>query len=197
MDNKIVIDLEIQDPIIHESDWDNTDKIKISCCCTYSYLEDRYHVYGPTDIEHLRATIACADLVIGYNINKFDIPVIFGLPAREQLTGIHTYDILAEIWKTLGLDPTTFSDAHKGYSLGAVAKATLNKGKTGSGANAPFLWKQGNFWRVIDYCLNDVALTKDLYDTIQKCGFVFTKHKMLVEHIILNKEVYDRFQKSL
>jgi hypothetical protein len=189
--NKVVLDLEIQDLIIQQSDWDHTENIRVSCCCLYSYLEDRYHVYGPRDLDYLRAYLTTVDLIIGYNINKFDLPVIYGTENRKMPAGLNTtYDILVEIWKVLGLDPTEFTDIHKGFSLNQVAKYTLNKQKTGSGAHAPQLWQQGNFWKVIDYCLNDVALTKDLYDFIQACGCVYNKRKGVNETVILNKEIY-------
>jgi DEAD/DEAH box helicase domain-containing protein len=189
--NIIVLDLEIQDAIIHPSDWENTDLIKISCCVVYSYLEDRYHVYGPNDIDFLRALMMSSDLVIGFNSNRFDIPVIFSTKARMLPRDIKTYDILAEVWKALGLDPHIFTNDHKGYSLANITRSTLNKHKTGTGANAPFLWKQGNFWKVIDYCINDVALTVELYNHIQETGFVKCGYGRTVATIVLDKEKFD------
>jgi hypothetical protein len=169
--NTLVLDIEIQDAITNPADWDNTDKMKIACCVVYSYRENRYHVYGPNDIEYLRNILISADRIVTYNGNKFDLPIIFGLPNRTFPTGLPSYDILAEIWTSLHLDPLTFTDAHKGYSLDRVCKYTLGKGKSGSGAMAPFLFKQGDIWKVIDYCIHDVALTKELYDYIvyNKC----------------------------
>jgi hypothetical protein len=177
--NILVIDLEIQDPILQQSDWDHTENIKISCCVVYSYMEDRYHVYGPNDIDYLRNLLICADLVVGYNINKFDLPVIFKMENRRCPAGIKTYDILAEIWKSQNLDPLEFTNGHRGYSLDKVAGATLNKRKTGSGAAAPFIFKQGNIWKVIDYCINDVAITKELFDYLCQNSELFTPHKCM------------------
>jgi hypothetical protein len=164
--NVVVLDLEIQDPIVQQEDWDHTERIKISCCVVYSYLENRYHVFGPNDVDYLRSLVLTSDLVVGYNINRFDAPIIFGMESKQFPVGIKTYDILAEIWKSLDLDPLNFSNAHKGYSLDAVAQATLGYGKSGHGASAPFYYKQGNIWKVIDYCINDVKVTKDLFDYI-------------------------------
>ena len=51
-----------------------------------------------------------------------------------------------------------------GYSLDALALANLGQAKTGHGALAPELWQQGRYHEVIRYCLNDVWLTKQLFD---------------------------------
>lgn len=170
--DNVVLDIEIQDPIIHQEDWDKTDQIKISCCVLYSYLEGEYHIYGPNDINELRSRLMVADKIITYNGDKFDLPIIFQMPNRTMPEGLKSFDILKNIWISLGLDPTFFTPAHKGYSLNLVAKATIGMGKSGSGANAPFLYKQGNLWKVIDYCMHDVFVTKSLYDFIAVNGYV-------------------------
>ena len=172
MKNIVVVDLEIQDPILKQEDWDATEKIRMSCCCLYSYLENRYHVFGLKDIDKLRSIIISADLVVSFNGNKFDLPVIFNMPNRKAPYDIKQFDILYKIWEALRLDPLQFSDLHKGYGLNACCQASLNKRKTGNGAGAPLLWQNGEYCKVIDYCLNDVALTKELFDFIQMYGYV-------------------------
>jgi hypothetical protein len=195
----IVLDLEILRPIEKQSDWDNTHLIDISCCVLYSYLENRYHVYGINDLEYLRMRILSADLVVSYNGNKFDLPVIYKLPNRRSPEGIKSYDILAEIWKSRGLDPTIFTPSHAGYSLDNVSRGTLNRSKSGTGTKAPLLWQEGEYCRVIDYCINDVALTKEVFDYIIQFGCVHTTSKYNktsrpTDTIILEKEIYDRNQ---
>ncbi|MGL4501212.1 MAG: hypothetical protein ACRCU2_19225 [Planktothrix sp.] len=50
-----------------------------------------------------------------------------------------------------------------GYSLEGLAKTNLGVGKSGSGVLAPQLWQQGQYGKVIDYCLGDVAMNRKLY----------------------------------
>ena len=50
-----------------------------------------------------------------------------------------------------------------GYSLEKIAQANLGYGKTGTGANAPELWQLGKKEEVINYCLKDIQITKDIY----------------------------------
>ena len=54
-----------------------------------------------------------------------------------------------------------------GYSLDAIAQANNLGAKTGHGAEAPKLWKQGKYQEVIDYCKNDVLITRRLLDLLE------------------------------
>ena len=50
-----------------------------------------------------------------------------------------------------------------GYNLQNLAQKNLGVGKTGSGELAPKLWQDDKKQEVIDYCLNEVRLLKQLY----------------------------------
>jgi DEAD/DEAH box helicase domain-containing protein len=63
-------------------------------------------------------------------------------------------DILEDIKTTLG---------HR-VSLNSVAKATLGKEKTGDGLEALRLYKSGEIEKIKKYCLNDVQITKEIYE---------------------------------
>ena len=52
----------------------------------------------------------------------------------------------------------------KRIRLDAVAEGTLGKKKSGSGLQAVQLWKEGKIDKLKAYCLDDVKLTKELYD---------------------------------
>jgi hypothetical protein len=69
-----------------------------------------------------------------------------------------------------GLKPEFAFPSHIGYSLGAVAFANMGIHKSGEGANAPIEWQRGNVGAVIDYCLNDVKITKRLFDRVRQIG---------------------------
>jgi hypothetical protein len=73
-------------------------------------------------------------------------------------------DLLCEVRVAVGMPPHYVKGVtRKGYSLNDLAQANLNIEKTGSGAIAPQLWQKGDKGKVIDYCLNDVMLLKELY----------------------------------
>ena len=167
----IVLDLEIANEISHVITWDRTDLMKIACVVVYHYNHNMFEIFSEHDIDRLRSLIITSDLIVGYNIIKFDLPIIFGERSGRSYSDIHVFDILASICKNLGLDPREFSNAHKGWSLNAVAKATLGMQKSGQGAIAPVLWKQGRYIEVINYCMHDVMLTRNLYDHIKQEGW--------------------------
>lgn len=110
-------------------------------------------------------------LLIGYNNIRFDDPVIEAThPGYLAATAhIKRYDILQEIWKAEGhplIDDHYDKHVHGGYNLDHMAQANGQGGKTGHGAQAPIDWQQGHHARVINYCLNDVMLTAELWANI-------------------------------
>jgi hypothetical protein len=58
-------------------------------------------------------------------------------------------------------------------SLDSLAQATLGRGKSGSGLDALRWFKEGRFDLITTYCLDDVRLTKELYDYGQRHGRLF------------------------
>ena len=110
-----------------------------------------------------------ADVLVGFNNQHFDDNLIkangFTIPEN-----VVNYDILAEIWEAAGLGRVFVYPSHTGFSLGSICEANGIGSKTGSGANAAILWQQGKVKEVIEYCENDIRLTKQLFDLIQEKG---------------------------
>ena len=63
--------------------------------------------------------------------------------------------------------------------LDTLAKATLGRGKIGDGQKAGEWWEQGLYDKVKEYCLEDVRLTRELYEYARTHGHV--KYKDLNE----------------
>lgn len=110
------------------------------------------------------------EVVVGYNSIGFDNPLCaaHGITIPED----KSYDLLVEIWKAAGLGPKFQYPTHIGFTLDAVCTANLGLGKTGHGALAPVQWQRGQIGAVIDYCLNDVRITRQLLERIQKHGWI-------------------------
>ncbi len=180
----IVIDVEIQNPIESlPNGWNDTDKMGIACCVIYEFLTDRFKVYGPEDYEAIKERLMKAEVISGFNIWKFDYQVIFQQPGHVRIEELRhkTNDLLVNIWRNLGLRLDCFTGAHKGWSLDNVAKATLGRGKIGNGALAPEWYQAGQIHRVIDYCLDDVSLERDLAIHMRDHKFVLHPTKMKVD----------------
>lgn len=94
-----------------------------------------------------------ADLVVGFNILNFDYPTLkpYYSGSFEQFPSL---DIMVEMEKHLG---------HR-VSLDAVAKETLGEQKNGHGLDAIRYYHDGDWESLEKYCLQDVKVTKDLYD---------------------------------
>jgi DEAD/DEAH box helicase domain-containing protein len=183
MIDHVVVDVEIQhNPEQVAGGWDATDKLGVACAVVYEFTENRFLVYGPDDVPVLKNRLLRADRISGFNIWRFDLPVIWGMsraawaqpgdmPDWSSLRH-RTDDVLARIWRALGLNPDEFTERHQGWGLHYVALGTLGRGKTGYGDDAP-KWYQAGLWqKVVNYCLNDVALERDVVTFIDRHGYV-------------------------
>ncbi len=170
MIDHVVVDVEIQKTIEETpGGWDATDKLGVACAVVYEYQTDRFRVYGHTNEEliALRQRLNDADRISGFNIWKFDFPVIFALPGRSRVESLRgkTNDILVRIWKALGLNPDEFSKLHGGWGLDPVSRGTLKApGKIANGAQAPRWFQEGKWGLLVNYCMDDVTLERDLTD---------------------------------
>jgi DEAD/DEAH box helicase domain-containing protein len=175
MMDHVVLDVEIAKTIEQAGGWENTELMGVGCAVLYEYQLNRFRLYGPEDVEELKARLLAAERITGYNIWRFDFPVIWGLPGRGRVEELRPKcnDLLVRIWESLGLDAEQFSDLHKGWGLDAVARGTLGGGgKTGNGADAPIWFQAGQWAKLVDYCLEDVRLERDLGEFIDRHGYV-------------------------
>lgn len=190
MKDHVVVDVEIQRTIEETpGGWNATDQLGVSVAVVYEYNTDRFRVYGPNDVEALRARLLAATRITGFNTFQFDFPVIWGakwdewyndewLEVRSYLA-VKSNDILVRIWRSLGLDEKVFTDKHKGWGLDNVAKATLGVGKSGFGGDAPRWFQAGEWARLTDYCIDDVRIERDLGAFVDRYGFVCNNGRML------------------
>ncbi len=160
--------------------WRDFENMGVSVIGAYDYRTDRYRTFCADNFHEFALLAADADAVVDFNGYQFDKPLIEAsgvLPEREFPDGTiefnRHYDILREIWRAEGHDPDKFNDdTHGNYGLDACCKANFGTVKTGHGAIAPVDWQRGRVGSVIDYCLNDVRLTKQLFDQILRHGYI-------------------------
>jgi len=163
----VVVDVEIQRAVAAPLTWQDTDKMLVAVAVVYEFSTDRFRIYGPDDLDKLRARLEAADRISGYNIWEFDFPVIYGVPKRQPVEALRekTDDLLTRIFKAIG-------HREKGYSLDNVARATLGVGKIEAGIEAPRMFQTGQYARLANYCVDDVTIERDLTQFVDKCGFV-------------------------
>lgn len=112
-----------------------------------------YSAYEKEELHKLWPIIERADMLIGFNSDTFDIPLLNRYYPGD-LSRLRSLDLLAEVQKVLG----------RRVRLQSLAEATLGKGKTGDGLKAGDWWREGKKEKVREYCIEDVRLTRQLYD---------------------------------
>ncbi|MEM9213991.1 MAG: hypothetical protein AAGD25_06550 [Cyanobacteria bacterium P01_F01_bin.150] len=109
--------------------------------------------------------------LVGFNSKAFDDKLIYANriyqtihPGFDRQAITTDYDLL-ELIRIAAYGSPKWQDCPKGYSyaLGRIGEAN-GFPKTGSGELAPKLWQDGKRQEVIDYCLNDVKITRALFD---------------------------------
>jgi len=114
---------------------------------------DEYTSYSREELPRLWPILERADLLIGFNSDTFDIPLLNRYYPGD-LTTMRSLDLLSEVAKALG----------RRIRLQSLAQATLGKGKSGDGLQAQDWWREGKRDLVRKYCIDDVRLTRELYD---------------------------------
>ncbi len=185
----IVVDVEIKKTIEETpGGWDSTHELGVSVAVVFEFRTDRFRIYGPDDVPALRERLLKAERISGFNTVNFDYPVVFGhsksgwlsevdrddgvFELRKQMLATHN-DILRRIWESQSLDPDNFSPrTHEGFKLDVVAQETLGIGKIGNGADAPKWFQAGLFHKLIEYCIDDVTIERDLATFVDRYGYV-------------------------
>lgn len=151
--NIIVLDLETQKSFKEVGGKGRLDKLKISVAGLYDYQVEEFLAYEEKDLMILDKRLQNIDLIIGFNIKRFDMPVLqpYVFMPVEQLPVL---DLLEAVEKARG---------HRA-SLDSIAGPTLNQRKSGSGADAITLFQDGKMEDLKRYCLDDVRLTRDVFE---------------------------------
>lgn len=151
---KLILDIETQNSFQDIGGKANLSLLKISLVGAYWYPENKFMVFMADELDKLKELIIKAELVIGYNLLGFDYPVLESHLKNFSFNNIKTLDILNEAQKYLGYK----------IRLEDVAQGSLHTGKGGSGLDAITMWKNNRLEELKKYCLQDVALTRDVYE---------------------------------
>lgn len=146
----VVLDLETQ-RLFDEVEEGRHDKLGVSVVGIYD-SQTGLNAFFEQDLPNLWPIIHAADLIVGFNIKKFDWPVLSAYYSGD-LNLLPTLDLLEVVKDTLGFR----------VKLDDLAKATLGKGKIGDGLDAYRYWREGNLESLKEYCLQDVIITRDLF----------------------------------
>ena len=186
--DRIVFDIETKNSFADVGGQENIEKLEVSVVCTYSYLRDEYQCFDEHEFAELGELLQSAHLLIGFSSKRFDIPVL-KKHFNFNLSSIPHFDILEEVEKELG----------RRIGLGILAEANLGVGKTAHGLEAIEFYRKGEMEKLKKYCLQDVKITKGIYDLIctQKYFWIPRRNVPQMEKITFDYEEVKPSQNSL
>lgn len=146
----IILDLEtkltfrqVQDP----------KKLGISVVAIYDYSQEKSQVFLENQLAKLYPLLESASYLVGFNIKSFDLPVLQGY-YPGNIDQFAVFDILDDVKEKIG----------RRLALNDLIQATLGLKKTGHGLKAIDYYQTGQWEKLKQYCLDDVILTKKLFD---------------------------------
>ena len=149
---KIVFDIETSNTFSDVGSSNPAD-LDMAVVAIHDSETSDFSTYEISELQTLWPIIEKADILIGFNSDHFDIPLLNKYYSGD-LSKIRSLDILSEVKKSIG----------RRIKLDNIAKATLGRGKIGDGLEAIVWWRNGEKDKVKEYCIDDVRLTKEIYD---------------------------------
>lgn len=172
--DKIVFDIETKNSFADVGGEANLKKLEASVVGVYSYRDDNYYCFEEHEFDKLAEMLKKTHLLVGFSSKHFDLPILEKY-FDFNLTGISHFDILEEIEKIFG----------RRIGLGVLAEANLGMSKTGKGLEAIDLYRAGEIEKLKNYCLQDVKLTKEIFELIKTQGYLWIPQRDLPQMIKL------------
>ena len=169
--NIIYFDLETQKSAEEVGGWGHIARMGMSVGVTFSTGRGEYRIYGEKQVDDLLKDLQRADLVVGFNILRFDYEVLHGYTSFD-LRQLPTLDMLVELQNQL---------RHR-LSLDAIATATFGVEKTAEGLQAIRWFKEGRLAEIAEYCCYDVKITR----LVHEYG---VRHRQLLYHNRFGKKM--------
>jgi len=163
----VYFDLETRKSAQEVGGWNNAHLMGISVAVLYDSRERRFEAFQEKDVDRLLERLSHADLVVGFNVKRFDYRVL-GAYTGQDLLALPTFDILEDVHRRLGFR----------LGLDHLACETLGRGKTADGLQALAWFRQGEMEMLTRYCREDVVVTRDLFlHGLEKGHLVYREKK--------------------
>lgn len=177
---KVVFDIETQN-FFYDVGSADPAKLSIALVGIYDSETDSYTSYLEHELGQLWPILERTDIIIGYYSEHFDMPLLNKYYPGD-LTKIQHVDILKNIRKDYG----------RGMKLDQLAEGTLGKKKSGHGSQVMKWWKDGEIEKIRAYCLDDVKITKELYDYALANNKLIFKEGGQLKEIPLNTAEWEK-----
>jgi DEAD/DEAH box helicase domain-containing protein len=161
-----VFDIETKRSAQDCGGWNMAHRMGVSVGVIYDSLLEEFVTYFEDEIDQLVDHLCKCELVVGFNIKRFDYQVLSAY-TRRNLHDQPTLDLLEEIHNQLGYR----------LSLNRLVEETLGLRKSADGTQALAWYKEGKLREIADYCRDDVKLTRDLFLYAVECSHLLFRNK--------------------
>ena len=153
----------------------NPADLDLAVVCVHDSYTDQITHYFKEDLGKLWPLIEEASMLVSYNGDHFDIPLLNKYYAGD-LNNIKSLDLMKEIKNVIG----------RRVKLDDIATATLGESKSADGLQSIIWWRQGKIDQVVSYCKQDVVVTRKVYDHAMAKGFLEYNNRGVKEKIKLD-----------
>lgn len=183
---KVVFDIETKN-IFQDVGSNNPADLDIAVVGIYDYETDKYLSFTEEEFPKMWPYFDRADMLVTFTGDHFDIPLLnkyYKKAGRGDLTSKKSMDVLTEIKKQYG----------RRMKLDQLAEGTFGINKSGSGFDAIVWWRTGRLEEIRKYCLDDVKITRDIYEFAMKNKKLMFKEGPFVKEIKLDTKHWDPVQ---
>jgi hypothetical protein len=151
--NYVVFDVETK-RTFQEAGTTRPGDLGISFVGAYESDTDSYQGFFEDEFDKLWKLFEKADVSVGFNIVKFDLPAL-GPVMPTEFGNIATLDIYESVFDIV---------QEERISLNRLAIPTVKMHKKGHGLDAVEYYRKGEKDKLAKYCLQDVKMTKAIYE---------------------------------
>lgn len=159
---KLPIVLDLETKYLFRDVNKDSKKLGVSVVGIYDYKDKQAKTFLEKELGKLFKLLEDCSYIIGFNIKSFDLQVLQSYYPGD-ISKLPVFDILDYFREKVG----------RRLGLNDMAFATLNKKKTGHGLIAVEYFKEGKMEELKKYCLDDVMLTKELFEYGVQHGEIF------------------------
>ncbi|HVF10144.1 MAG TPA: ribonuclease H-like domain-containing protein [Abditibacteriaceae bacterium] len=160
----VYFDVETERAADEVGGWSNIEQLGLAIAVTHSSRDDEFRIYRSHEAVMLVEELRAADCVVGFNLRGFDFRVVQPY-VNFNVASLRNLDLLLDLKAAAG---------HR-VALSNCCAATFGEDKSGDGLQSVAWWKAGRHQEVIEYCKQDVALTRRLHEFGARHGFVKIK----------------------
>ena len=180
----ITLDLETKN-IFQDVGSSDPAALDVSVVGVHDSATNEYTGFLEKDFSKMWTLFEQADAIVTFNGDHFDIPIL-NKYYHGDLSKIKSIDLMVAVQKSLG----------RRIKLDTLAEATLGKKKSGNGLEAVTWWRNGEVEKVMRYCLDDVRVTRELYEYIRDNQSVKYRDQGVIKELPIDITGWDDAPKS-